>query len=275
MSKNVFVIAEQRDGKIMKVSYELIGKARELANDLGQDVIAVLMGSGIEAVAGCGHLLGQRLFALLDAAVAYVYHAVGLRCNLRVVRYQHQRLAAFVYALAHQGHYLAAGAAVQIAGRLVGQYQRGLVYHCARDSDALLLAARELAGEFVALVGKPDLLQHRVDCALVRAFAVQHQRHADVLLYGQHRYDVEKLKYKPDAPPPERGQLLLGFAGNVGAVDNHAPAAGPVDCAQQVEQRALAAARRAAYRDEFAAFDGYIDVVQRVHGVFAGAVGFA
>lgn len=52
MSKNVFVIAEQRDGKIMKVSYELIGKARELANDLGQDVVAVLMGSGIEAVAG-------------------------------------------------------------------------------------------------------------------------------------------------------------------------------------------------------------------------------
>lgn len=52
MSKNVFVIAEQRDGKIMKVSYELIGKARELANDLGQDVVAVLMGSGIEVVAG-------------------------------------------------------------------------------------------------------------------------------------------------------------------------------------------------------------------------------
>lgn len=52
MSKNVFVIAEQRDGKIMKVSYELIGKARELANDLGPDVVAVLMGSGVEAVAG-------------------------------------------------------------------------------------------------------------------------------------------------------------------------------------------------------------------------------
>ena len=52
MSKNVYVIAEQRDGKIMKVSYELIGKARELADDLGQEVIAVLMGSGVEAVAG-------------------------------------------------------------------------------------------------------------------------------------------------------------------------------------------------------------------------------
>ena len=52
MSKSVFVIAEQRDGKIMKVSYELVGKARELADDLGQDVVAVLMGSGVEAVAG-------------------------------------------------------------------------------------------------------------------------------------------------------------------------------------------------------------------------------
>lgn len=52
MSKNVYVIAEQRDGKIMKVSYELIGKARELADDLGQEVVAVLMGSGVEAVAG-------------------------------------------------------------------------------------------------------------------------------------------------------------------------------------------------------------------------------
>lgn len=52
MSKNVFVIAEQRDGKIMKVSYELVGKARELADDLGQDVVAVLMGSGVEAAAG-------------------------------------------------------------------------------------------------------------------------------------------------------------------------------------------------------------------------------
>ena len=52
MSKNVFVIAEQRDGKIMKVSSELVGKARELADDLGQDVVAVLMGSGVEAVAG-------------------------------------------------------------------------------------------------------------------------------------------------------------------------------------------------------------------------------
>lgn len=47
MSKNVYVIAEQRDGKVQKVSFELIGKARELADDLGQDVVAVLLGDDI------------------------------------------------------------------------------------------------------------------------------------------------------------------------------------------------------------------------------------
>ena len=52
MSKNVYVVAEQRDGKVMKVSYELIGKARDLADALGQDVVAVLMGSNIAEAAG-------------------------------------------------------------------------------------------------------------------------------------------------------------------------------------------------------------------------------
>jgi electron transfer flavoprotein alpha subunit len=48
MSKNVFVFAEQRDGNIQKVAYELIGKATELAKDLGQEVEAILVGSNIK-----------------------------------------------------------------------------------------------------------------------------------------------------------------------------------------------------------------------------------
>lgn len=48
MSKDVYVLAEQRDGEIQKVGIELIGKATELAADLGQQVVAVLLGSGIK-----------------------------------------------------------------------------------------------------------------------------------------------------------------------------------------------------------------------------------
>lgn len=49
MSKNVYVFAEQRDGVIQKVAYELIGKAKELAADLNQEVVAVVLGDGIQA----------------------------------------------------------------------------------------------------------------------------------------------------------------------------------------------------------------------------------
>ena len=42
--KGVFVFAEQRDRKVQKVAYELIGKAKELAKDLNTTVTAVLLG---------------------------------------------------------------------------------------------------------------------------------------------------------------------------------------------------------------------------------------
>ena len=44
MSKNIFVVVEQRNGTIQKVSYELIGEATKLAADLGEQVVAVLPG---------------------------------------------------------------------------------------------------------------------------------------------------------------------------------------------------------------------------------------
>ncbi|MDD2488126.1 MAG: electron transfer flavoprotein subunit alpha/FixB family protein [Bacteroidales bacterium] len=42
--KNVFVFAEQRDGNIQGVAFELLGKARDLANQLQEEVYAILLG---------------------------------------------------------------------------------------------------------------------------------------------------------------------------------------------------------------------------------------
>ena len=47
MTRDVYVFCEQRDGVIQNVSFELIGKARELAADLGQQVVGILAGSNI------------------------------------------------------------------------------------------------------------------------------------------------------------------------------------------------------------------------------------
>lgn len=44
LCKNIWVFAEQRDGKIHSVTYELLGAARKLADDLGEKLVAVLIG---------------------------------------------------------------------------------------------------------------------------------------------------------------------------------------------------------------------------------------
>jgi len=44
MSKDVYIFVEQRDSKIQKVSLELLGKGRELADKLGQRLVAVVLG---------------------------------------------------------------------------------------------------------------------------------------------------------------------------------------------------------------------------------------
>jgi len=46
--KNVWVFAEQLDGHIESITYELLGEGRKLADDLGEQLCAVLIGSGIQ-----------------------------------------------------------------------------------------------------------------------------------------------------------------------------------------------------------------------------------
>ncbi len=45
--KNVYVFIEQRDGVVQPVALELLGKARELADTLGEKVVAIFPGSGL------------------------------------------------------------------------------------------------------------------------------------------------------------------------------------------------------------------------------------
>jgi electron transfer flavoprotein alpha subunit len=51
MAKGVWIVAEVRDGAYRKVSYEIASAARKLADELGDEVCAVLCGSGIEGKA--------------------------------------------------------------------------------------------------------------------------------------------------------------------------------------------------------------------------------
>ena len=49
--KVVYVFAQQVDNEISPIAFELLGKAKDLAGDLNQEVVAVLIGSGIKNLA--------------------------------------------------------------------------------------------------------------------------------------------------------------------------------------------------------------------------------
>ena len=60
-------IAEQRDGEIRKISYELVSEGRRLADSLGQEVTTLLLGSNIKDKASTlGHYGADKVLAADD-----------------------------------------------------------------------------------------------------------------------------------------------------------------------------------------------------------------
>ena len=69
--QQVWVFIEQGDGRIADVSLELVGRARELADVLGHDVVGLLCGHGVEALAGqVIHHGADRVLLADDPALA-------------------------------------------------------------------------------------------------------------------------------------------------------------------------------------------------------------
>ena len=48
--KGIWVFAEQREGKLQKVSLELLGEGKRLANELGVKLTAILLGNNLEGL---------------------------------------------------------------------------------------------------------------------------------------------------------------------------------------------------------------------------------
>ncbi len=75
----VWVFAEQEDGKLSDVPFELLGKARELADRLGVKVGAVLMGSGVESLAKPLFEGGADIVHLIDDPALKVFRNKAYR----------------------------------------------------------------------------------------------------------------------------------------------------------------------------------------------------
>jgi electron transfer flavoprotein alpha subunit len=71
MAQGVMTIAEQRDGDIRKISFELVSEGRRLADSIGQEVTAVLLGSSIkDKAATLAHYGADRVLVADDPRLA-------------------------------------------------------------------------------------------------------------------------------------------------------------------------------------------------------------
>ena len=100
----------------------------------------------------------------MQFAIAHLEDAIGMRGDVRVVRDQHDRVV-FVAQSLEQRQDLLAGPAVERTGGLVGEQDRRTVDQRARDRDALLLAAGQLAGTMLGAFAQADRVQRRMRAA--------------------------------------------------------------------------------------------------------------
>ena len=195
-----------------------------------------------------------------------------LVCQLRIVgHHDHQPVPGH---LPQDLHDLDAGLTVQGAGGFVRQEHLRIVNQGPGDRHALHLAAAELVGFLFHLVREADLLQgfRRPAPAFLPADAGQGQRQLHV---GQHRLvrdQVIALEHKahgvvPVGVPFPFRELLRGLP-----PDDQVPGGIPVQAADDVQQRGLAAAGGPQDRGELAPAEGQVDPPERRHGHAAGNI---
>jgi len=70
MAKGIWVFAEVKDGNIRKVGFELLSQGKKMAEKLGEELVAVLLGSGVEGLTGRLAEYADKVYWADDPALA-------------------------------------------------------------------------------------------------------------------------------------------------------------------------------------------------------------
>jgi electron transfer flavoprotein alpha subunit len=159
MANDVWIVAEQRNGEIRKVTFELISEARRLADKLGVSAAAVLLGHNIQdKAAALGNYGADKVYMADDQKLAVYTTDAYVAVISELVK-------------AHQPAILLLGASVQgkdLSARLSARLGVGLAMDCTaiQLADGNLVATRPMYGgkvfAQVSLEGnKPQMVSAR------------------------------------------------------------------------------------------------------------------
>lgn len=182
--KGVFVFAQQLDCQVSGVSYELIGKAKELAVDLGTDVTAVLIGSGIQSLADDLAALGADKIIVIDNPELKEYTTEP---------YTHAMVSVIEKYKPEVVLFGATAIGRDLAPRVSARVKTGLTADCTKlEVDAttknLRMTRPAFGGNIMATIVCPD---HRPQMATVRPGVMQKVKRNDAA-----KANIDELKVK-------------------------------------------------------------------------------
>ena len=105
--------------------------------------------------------------------------------------------------------YVAAGSAVQIAGRFVSKNNGGLGKQGTSDSNTLLLAAGKVVRQIVQLVLQRQHMYYFIHKLFIYLVSVQFHGQYNILVDIQHGNQVVVLKNKADFSPAKNRKLFI------------------------------------------------------------------
>lgn len=159
--KGVFVFVEQRDKEIQKVSLELIGKANELAEKLGEEVTAVLLGDGVKDQANELLYYGADSVIVIEDKVLDIYTTEPYTKALTKV-VDEKKPNVFMFGATAIGR--------DLAPRVSARVHTGLTADCTTldvddETRNLLMTRPAFGGNIMATIICPD---HRPQMSTVR-----------------------------------------------------------------------------------------------------------
>jgi len=164
--KNVWVFAEQRHGEIMPVAIELLGEGRKLANELGVELCAILLGDKVEGLASELVKFGADKVYLAGSPLLSTYNTDGF-ANAITEMIRTLKPEIVLIGATHIGR--------DLAPRIAAKVGTGLTADCTRleidPEDKKLLQTRPaFGGNIMATIICPD---HRPQMSTVRPGVMQ------------------------------------------------------------------------------------------------------
>ena len=158
MGQGVLVIAEQRGGEFRKVTYEAVSEGRRVADALGTDVTAVVLGSGVAGIAAdLGKYGADKVLVADDGALAE--YTTGAYTNVLSGILSSADPEVILMGASAQGK--------DLAGRLSARLNAGLAVECVgiTVTDGKLTYKRPMFGgkilAEISIAGSPQLVTIR------------------------------------------------------------------------------------------------------------------